>query len=555
MLDEVIETDGNGNLALDETGFLGGVGYYNGFRMFLNQILTYPVLDGEEEQSLFKRVKNGLEHEKTDARRTIILANQRLVISIARRYRWRGLDFEDLVQEGNVGLILAVDKFDYTRGNKFSTYAVYWIQQAVNRAVYSMGSTVRRPEYLYNRLNLIRKTRNQIRRFIGTEPTLPELAEATGLTKSQIEAIYAQMQLDISLDREIGASSYDDGDTMAELIPDTSMSTPAEIVSEMVFHEQLSQLIDKSLGNFEPVEADVIRRRFGIGYEEEQTLERVGEALGISRERVRQIEARMLIDLKYPSIGIPDPVKLGLEEPVRNINYGEQALSKPRAAEPKPLKYCAVCKGEIPKDGWKYCSKLCRRRTIYHRGISGSFIREQRRALGLYQRELAAKMGVNVTTLRLWEGDKEKPTFENFNRLLDFFRHYRRQIKNNIGEEMTGEQIKKQRLSLGLMQQDIAARLGVTKESVSCWERNISVPDLQNQKRLRKLFGELRKEREAGRLSGRKCVICGKMLPPRAVKYCRPECRGKAEREYQAKYREMLKAREAKENKKTRPEN
>jgi len=540
MLDEFLEEDSNRNLALDETGFCGGV-KYNGFRVFLKKILTYPVLDGAEEQSLFKKVTNGLEHEKNEARRKIILSNQRLVISIARRCRWRGLDFEDLVQEGNIGLILAVDKFDYTKGNKFSTYAVYWIQQVINRAIYSMGTTVRRPEYLYNRLNLIRKTRNQIRRFTGAEPTPSELTEATGLTKSQIEEVYAQMQFEISLDREIGDSSYDDGDTIAELIPDTSMSTPAEIVSEMVFHEQLSQLIDKSLGNFEQVEADIIRRRFGLGYDEEQTLETVGEALGISRERVRQIESRMLTDLKYPSIGIPDPVKLGIEEPARNINY--EALPKPRAAEPKPFKYCAVCKREMPKDAWKYCGKLCRRRAIYQREeISGRFIREQRRALGLYQRELAEKMGVNVTTLRLWERDKEKPNFENFNKLLDLFRQHRRQIKDNIVKEMTGEYIKKQRLSLGLMQQDIAGRLGMTKESISCWERNVSIPDLQNQKRLRKLFGELSKEREEGKLLGRKCVICGNMLQPRAVKYCSPECRGKAEREYQAKYREMLRA-------------
>jgi len=350
------------------------------------------------------------------------------------------------------------------------------------------------------------------------------------------------MQFEISLDREIGAPDDDDGDTIADFIADTSTATPAEIVSERVFHQQLSQLIDRTLDNFEPIEADIVRRRFGIGYDEGQTLEAVGEALGISRERVRQIEARMLVDLKHPSVGVPDPVKLGLEEQEENPNYEEQQ-PKPRIAEPKPLKYCAICEREMPKDGWKYCSKLCRRRVIYQRAnINGRFIREQRRALGLYQRELAGKMGVNVTTLRLWEADKEKPNFENFNKLLDLFRQYGRQIKNNITEEITGEYIRRQRLSLGLMQQDIAARLSVTKESVSSWERDISKPDLQNQKRLRKLFAELRKKQEEGKLPERRCVICGNMLQPRANKYCSPECREKAEREYQAKYREMLKA-------------
>jgi len=542
MLSEFLETDDDIHLELNERDFLWGSGY-DGFKIFLRQILPHPLLDGEEEQRLFRIIQNGSKRKKNDARRKIILSNQRLVISIARRYRWRGLDFEDLVQEGNVGLILAVDKFDYTRGNRFATYAVYWIQQTIYRAIYSTGTTVRRPENMYSRLTLIRKAHEQIRRFSGAEPTLSELAEATGLTKSEIEKVYTRMQFEISLDKEIGAPGDGDDDTIADFIPDTSIATPAEIVSERIFHEQLSQLIDKSLENFEPMESDIIRRRFGIGYDEGQTLETVGEALGISRERVRQIEAKMLVDLKYPSIGIPAPVELGLEEQRNNTNCEEQKI-RPRAAEPKPLKYCAVCKGEMPRDSWKYCSKLCRRRVIYRRGnINGAFIREQRRALGLYQRELAEKMGVNVTTLRLWERDKEKPNFENFNKLLDLLKQYGRQIKKNIVEEMTGEYIKKQRMSLGLMQQDIAERLGITKESVSCWERNINKPDLQNQKRLRKLFAEFRKEQEEGKLPKRKCLICGNMLQPQANKYCSPECREKAEREYQAKYRDMLRGR------------
>ena len=465
---------------------------YNGFKIYLRQISPYSPLNREQEQHLFRIFTWGTPREKCEARDKVILSNQWLIISVARKFRGRGLDFEDLVQEGNLGLIVAIEKFDYTKGFKFSTYAIHWIKQAIRRALYKKRYTVRRPEYLYNQVNTLLRTRDKIRKFTGQEPSISELGEATGMSRAKIEQLYLLTQIEISLDKEIGDSD-DKTNTIEDLIPDDKIATPAEIVSEKVFSEQLAQLIDKSLGHFKPVEADVIRRRFGIGYDRQQTLESIGKAHRISRERIRQIESKVLRELRHPSKGIPHPVKLGLDEPENDSSEEKkQEQSNIGTINTSPYERCVVCNRKMPSDAWKYCSDLCRRKVIYEKGkVSGSYIRQRREALGLYQRELADKIGVHISTVRLWEANKEKPTFDNFNKLLDLFNKHQQQIHHSISRQITGAYIKKQRKIYGLMQQDLAERLGLTKETISNWERNVYAPDLQNQQRLRKLFTEL----------------------------------------------------------------
>jgi RNA polymerase primary sigma factor len=469
---------------------------YNGFKIYLKQISSYPPLNREQEQHLFKIFQKGSPREKFEARDIVILSNQWLIISVARKFRGRGLDFEDLVQEGNLGLIVAVGKFDYTKGFKFSTYAIHWIRQAIRRALYQQKYTVRRSEYLYKQAKALLRTRNEIRKFTGHEPTTSELIEATGISREKIEQLYFLTQIEISLDETIGA--FDDkSNNIGDLIPDVKIGEPAEIVSEKVFNEQLTQLIDKSLEHLKPVEADVIRRRFGIGYDNQQTLKTVGKIHGISRERVRQIESKAIRELRHPSKGISHPAKLDLDEPkdeVFEVKKEEQEQPKSGIINSKPRKRCMICHRKMPSDAWKYCSDLCRRKLIYERGeISGGYIRQRREAIGLYQQELADKIGVHVSTVRLWEANKEKPTFDNFNKLLDLFDKHQQQIRRSLNKQITGEYIKKQRKIYGLMQKDLADLLGLTKETIGNWERDIYAPDLRNQQRLRKLFAKLAK--------------------------------------------------------------
>jgi len=468
---------------------------YNGFKIYLRQISPYPPLNREQEQHLFRIFENSSPNEKAEARDIVVLSNQWLIISVARKFRGRGLDFEDLIQEGNLGLIIAVEKFDYTKGFKFSTYAIHWIQQAIRRALYQQKYTVRRPEYLYKQAQALIRTRNRIRKFTGQEPSVSELIEVTGMSREKIEQLYLLTQIEISLGEKV-SNSDDNSNTVEDLIPDDRIATPAEIVSEKVFNEQLAQLIDTSLEHLKPAEADVIRRRFGVGYDSQQTLEAVGKVHGISRERVRQIESKAIRELRHPSKGVPNPDKIGLDEP--EIEVVEKNKEKEQlqigTVNHEPHKRCLVCDGKMPSDAWKYCSDLCRRKLIYEKGeISGSYIRRRREAIGWYQQELADKIGVHISTVRLWEANKEKPTFENFNKLLDLFDKHQREIRCTLDKQITGAYIKKQRKIYGLMQQDLAYRLGLTKETVSNWERNLYSPDLRNQQRLRKLFAEFAK--------------------------------------------------------------
>jgi len=470
---------------------------YNGFKIYLRQISSYPPLNREQEQHIFRIFERGTPREKIEARDRFILSNQWLIISIARKFRGRGLDFEDLVQEGNLGLIVAIEKFDYTKGFKFSTYAIHWIRQAIRRALYQKKYTVRRPEYLYNQVRILLRTRDGIRKFMGQEPSISELAEATGMSRAKIEQLYLFTQIEISLDEKIGDPD-DNGNTIEDLIPDEKIATPAEIVSEKVFNEQLAQLIDKSLEHLKPVEADVVRRRFGIGYDRQQTLEAIGNAHGISKERVRQIESKVIRELRHPSKGVPHPAKLGLDEAEDEIEEKvekREQSNEIRTMNPGSYKRCVVCDRKMPSDAWKYCSDFCRRKVIYEKkdGMSGSYIRRRREALGWYQQELADKIGVHISTIRLWEANREKPTFDNFNKLLDLFNEHQQQIHHSMGKQITGAYIRKQRRIYGLMQKDLAERLGLRKETISNWERNVYAPDLQNQQRLRKFFEELAK--------------------------------------------------------------
>ena len=335
---------------------LQGEQYY-GLKLLIRQTMQHPVLSREQEQDLFEVIRNGVDEDaKLEARNQLILHNQRFVFSIAKRYRGKGLDLEDLIQEGNMGLIVAVDKFDLTKGFRFSTYAIWWIRQAISRAVRDKGRNIRRPDYIYDKFHKLNKMRDQLTRFLGKEPSLDELAEASSMSKSQIEELITIMQVEACLDAPIDET--DKRNTLADLIPDDT-ATPAEIVSKKLFDEQLESLITSSLNDRE---AEIIKRRFGFSNYDEQTFSAIGKEFVLSRERVRQIQEEVFGRIRARANALPD----GTDDEERLI----QALSKSkhpgnklknRVAIIRTQKRCVICASQLPPKARKYCCDECRR--------------------------------------------------------------------------------------------------------------------------------------------------------------------------------------------------
>jgi len=256
-------------------------------RMYLKEIGRVPLLTAEQEVSLAKRIERG----DLEAKRRLIEANLRLVVSIAKRYVGRGMPFLDLIQEGNLGLIRAVEKFDYRKGFKFSTYATWWIRQAVTRAIADQARTIRIPVHMVETINRLIRVQRQLLQDVGREPTLEEIAAEVGMTPLRVRQVLKISQDPVSLEAPIGE---EEDSQLGDFIEDAEAAVPVEAVSEIMQKEQL----DHVLGMLTHRERKVIELRFCLDGGHPKTLEEVGRAFGLTRERIRQIEAKTLAKLK-----------------------------------------------------------------------------------------------------------------------------------------------------------------------------------------------------------------------------------------------------------------
>ncbi|MDR0446082.1 MAG: RNA polymerase sigma factor RpoD [Oscillospiraceae bacterium] len=259
-------------------------------RMYLKEIGKVNLLTAEEEIELAQKMSQGDE----DARRRMSEANLRLVVSIAKRYMGRGMMFLDLIQEGNLGLIKAVEKFDYTKGYKFSTYATWWIRQAITRAIADQARTIRIPVHMVETINKVMRISRQLLQELGHDPTPEEIAEDMGIPVEKVREILKIAQEPVSLETPIGE---EEDSHLGDLIPDAEASAPAEAASFILLKEQLSAV----LKTLTPREEKVLRLRFGIEDGRSRTLEEVGREFKVTRERIRQIEAKALRKLRHPS--------------------------------------------------------------------------------------------------------------------------------------------------------------------------------------------------------------------------------------------------------------
>lgn len=259
-------------------------------RMYLKEIGRVPFLTPEEEIELAKRREKGDE----EAKRRLIEANLRLVVSIAKRYVGRGLLFLDLIQEGNLGLIKAVEKFDWRKGYKFSTYATWWIRQAITRAIADQARTIRIPVHMVETINKLIKIQRQLVQELGREPTPEEIAEAMEVPVERVREIMKIAQEPISLETPIGE---EEDSHLGDFIEDEEAQAPAEAASQALLREQLEEVLE----TLTPRERRVLRLRFGLEDGRARTLEEVGQEFGVTRERIRQIEAKALRKLRHPS--------------------------------------------------------------------------------------------------------------------------------------------------------------------------------------------------------------------------------------------------------------
>lgn len=267
-----------------------GVGIDDPVRMYLKEIGRVPLLTSEEEVELAKRMENGDE----DAKRRLAEANLRLVVSIAKRYVGRGMLFLDLIQEGNLGLIKAVEKFDYRKGYKFSTYATWWIRQAITRAIADQARTIRIPVHMVETINKLIRVSRQLLQELGRDPSPEEIAKEMNISEDKVREIIKIAQEPVSLETPIGE---EEDSHLGDFIEDHEARAPAEEASFTLLREQL----DEVLKTLTDREQRVLRLRFGLDDGRARTLEEVGQKFGVTRERIRQIEAKTLRKLRHPS--------------------------------------------------------------------------------------------------------------------------------------------------------------------------------------------------------------------------------------------------------------
>ena len=259
-------------------------------RMYLKEIGKIPLLTPEEEQVIAEKMAEGDEK----AKKTMVEANLRLVVSVAKRYVGRGLPFLDLIQEGNLGLIKAVGKFDHTKGYKFSTYATWWIRQAISRAIADHARTIRIPVHMVETINRVSRASHELVQDLGREPSTQEIAKYLNMPLQKVEEIMRVAQEPISLETPVGE---EDDSHLGDFLPDDKASEPVDAATFAMLQEQISNV----LKTLTPREEMVLRLRYGLEDGRMHTLEEVGEEFQVTRERIRQIEAKALRKLRHPS--------------------------------------------------------------------------------------------------------------------------------------------------------------------------------------------------------------------------------------------------------------
>ena len=295
MLDDDMDIDGldeEEEVELDKIDLSvpEGVSIEDPVRMYLKEIGKVPLLTAEEEIELAKRMENGDE----DAKKRLAEANLRLVVSIAKRYVGRGMLFLDLIQEGNLGLIKAVEKFDYRKGYKFSTYATWWIRQAITRAIADQARTIRIPVHMVETINKLIRVSRQLLQELGREPTPEEIAEEMDMSVDRVREILKISQEPVSRETPIGE---EEDSHLGDFIQDDNVPVPADAAAFTLLKEQLVEV----LGTLTEREQKVLRLRFGLDDGRARTLEEVGKEFNVTRERIRQIEAKALRKLRHPS--------------------------------------------------------------------------------------------------------------------------------------------------------------------------------------------------------------------------------------------------------------
>lgn len=274
----------------DDLSLPPGIKINDPVRMYLKEIGRVPLLSAEDEIGLAKRIEQGDE----EAKRRLAEANLRLVVSIAKRYVGRGMLFLDLIQEGNMGLIKAVEKFDYDKGFKFSTYATWWIRQAITRAIADQARTIRIPVHMVETINKLIRVSRQLLQELGREPTPEEIAKEMDLSTDKVREIMKIAQEPVSLETPIGE---EDDSHLGDFIEDQEALAPADAAAYELLKEQLEDVLDTLTER----EENVLRLRFGLDDGRTRTLEEVGKVFGVTRERIRQIEAKALRKLRHPS--------------------------------------------------------------------------------------------------------------------------------------------------------------------------------------------------------------------------------------------------------------
>ena len=275
----------------DDTALSSNTKINDSVRMYLKEIGRVPLLSADEEVALALRIQEG----DTDAKQELAEANLRLVVSIAKRYVGRGMQFLDLIQEGNMGLMKAVEKFDHTKGFKFSTYATWWIRQAITRAIADQARTIRIPVHMVETINKLVRVQRQLLQDLGREPTPEEIGAEMDLPTEKVREILKIAQEPVSLETPIGE---EDDSHLGDFIEDDNATSPADHTAYALLKEQLDEVLEQLTDR----EENVLRLRFGLDKNGEiRTLEQVGQVFGVTRERIRQIEAKALRKLRHPS--------------------------------------------------------------------------------------------------------------------------------------------------------------------------------------------------------------------------------------------------------------
>ena len=293
---EIVEDDGGESIApasneeLESVLNTDGISIDDPVKVYLKEIGRVPLLSAEEEVELAIKMSQG----DVAAKKRLSEANLRLVVSIAKRYVGRGMQFLDLIQEGNLGLIKAVEKFDHTKGFKFSTYATWWIRQAITRAIADQARTIRIPVHMVETINKVKKVNSQLLHENGHEPTNEQIAEKLEMPVEKVREIMRVAQEPVSLETPIGE---EEDSHLGDFIPDEDAPAPSDVASHTMLKEQLAEV----LSTLTPREEKVLRLRFGLEDGRSRTLEEVGKEFNVTRERIRQIEAKALRKLRHPN--------------------------------------------------------------------------------------------------------------------------------------------------------------------------------------------------------------------------------------------------------------